>query len=888
MTDANGGSINLRLSLQGAEQVRAALASLGPSGQRAMREIDRSMREAGVGLKALNAASNEARVGLDALASRAGAAGGMLRALGPWGLAAAAALAVLSLGATKALAVSREAMVLAGQLTDAAEKIHVSTDALQEWRHVAIETGADASAADTAIAGFTRRLGEATSGLSKRGMRPFEALGFTREELQQFKSVEDALAEVTKRIASLSSEAERAAVTEKLGLEPLQNALRRPGDEIEGLRQQAHALGVVMDAELIRRADQADKKFDQLSRVIDIQLKSAFVDLAPAIVRAIGLIAQLATALADVVDGWRRVEDRTNKGLEAERARIRSESIGMMLQYGDRASMEGQFLRAQRIEGGLYSPNPRDRSGRPLPAGYVAAGEHYDNLQSQYERLQGLQSSRNEASRPPTPPPGVSLTPPSSGGGGGGKSDADREEARRRREAERALERLASEDVMAQRDRIRALGELAGTDAARAAMAEDLLALDQAQREQALAELEASIEAGGLMDDVARARLGQVRAVLAEVDAAERTLIAEELAQAQVQARLEIENRHAEVTAQILQLASSTARTSDERRRIELDLLAIAQRRQTAELQAAIAAEKDAEKRAGLVALLERLPALFDAQAADVGRRNATPYEAWREGRMTSPQAREWLDQKALDALDGVNAGLRDAWRNADGAGDALRRMGDVAVDALSRVADGLMEIAIQRLLIQPLGDALFGGGAGGGGSGGGLLGGFLGNLTGRIMGGQGAGTSAGLMQQPAPAGDGFGGLLQNWWSRPGRASGGLIGAAGLHRVGEFGPEMWDAPVGARVYDHEAARRIMMRAPGAVPMPAPGAAQPPTINMPVTVVNRTSEPASARVSQGPDGIEVILEPMVRGAVQKMGADGSLARASALAPRPIRR
>lgn len=879
MADANGGSINLRLSLQGAEQVRAALADLGPAGQKAMRELDRSMREAGVGLRALDAASIEARGGMDGLAGRAGAAGGVLRALGPWGMAAAAGLGVVSIAAAKALTQAREAMALAGEITDAAEKIHVTTDALQEWRHVAIETGADATAADAAIAGFTRRLGEAASGLSKRGMRPFEALGFSQDEVRNFASVEEALAEVTKRIASLSSEAERAAIIEKLGLTPLQNALRRGGDEIEQLRRQAHDLGVVMDAELIRRADQADEKFDQLSRVIDIQLKQAFVDLAPAIVAAIGLIAQLATALSDVMDGWRELENRTGRGLRRQDDRLASEQADLMRRFGSREAMAGQRVSVRMVEGGAYTNVRRDPMNKVQGGGggQVDAREHFDALQAERARLGQIELERAAASRPPTPPPGVSLTPPSGGGGGGGKSNADREEARRRREAERALERLASEDVMAQRDRIRALGELAGTDAARAAMAEELLALDQAQREQALADLEKTIKAGGLLDEAAEARLGQVRAVLAEVDAAERTLIAEELAQAQVQARLEIENLHAEVTAQILQLASSTARTSDERRRIELDLLAIAQRRQTAELQAAIAAEKDAEKRAGLVALLERLPALFDAQAADVGRRNATPYEVWREGRMTSPQVREWLDQKALDALDGVNAGLRDAWRNADGAGNALRRMGDVAVDALSRVADGLLEIAIQQLMIQPLGDALFGGGAGGGG----LLGGFLGNLTGRIMGGQAAGASA------ASGGD-SGGQLQNWWSRPGRASGGLIGAAGLHRVGEFGPEMWDAPVGARVYDHEAARRIMMRAPAAVPMPAPGAAQPPTINMPVTVVNRTSEPASARVSQGPDGIEVILEPMVRGAVQKMGADGSLARANNLAPRPIRR
>lgn len=41
---ADGGAITLRLSLKGAEAVRADLERLGPSGQRTMRQLDRAMR----------------------------------------------------------------------------------------------------------------------------------------------------------------------------------------------------------------------------------------------------------------------------------------------------------------------------------------------------------------------------------------------------------------------------------------------------------------------------------------------------------------------------------------------------------------------------------------------------------------------------------------------------------------------------------------------------------------------------------------------------------------------------------------------------------------------------------------------------------------------------
>ena len=91
---------------------------------------------------------------------------------------------------------------------------------------------------------------------------------------------------------------------------------------------------------------------------------------------------------------------------------------------------------------------------------------------------------------------------------------------------------------------------------------------------------------------------------------------------------------------------------------------------------------------------------------------------------------------------------------------------------------------------------------------------------------------------------------------------------------------------GPRTLKCQGALRVDMNGSG-----QPGAGQgggsgvlQPTFNMPVTVVNNGSEKLQATTRQSPDGIDVLLEPMVRKAVGKMGSDGSLAKSYQQTPR----
>jgi lambda family phage tail tape measure protein len=84
--------VSVRLSVVGGNQTKAELAAVGADGQRSMERIAKATEPAGRGLRIVDAAAGQARQQIDQFASRAGAAGTVLRALGPIGIAAAAGI----------------------------------------------------------------------------------------------------------------------------------------------------------------------------------------------------------------------------------------------------------------------------------------------------------------------------------------------------------------------------------------------------------------------------------------------------------------------------------------------------------------------------------------------------------------------------------------------------------------------------------------------------------------------------------------------------------------------------------------------------------------------------------------------------------------------------
>lgn len=834
---SNGGTITARLSLQGAEQVRAELAKLGPAGAAAMRELDRAMREPTAGLKALDAASGQARGGLEQLAGRAGPAGSLLRSLGPWGLAAAAGIGAVGIAASLAMRQLREAGQIAAELTDTADRIGMSTERLQAWRFVADEAGVSVSAFEGNLEKLNGQLGRLKSEIGDGRLKPWAAsLGISKADLDNVHSAEQMMLLLADRLGQVKDRATQVAAAKAFGVEESLPILRLGADRVQELMERARSLGLVLNEETVAALDAMDRKLEIAAQRIQNEMTIAVAGLSDE-------FASLVSFLADAV-GWL---NKINS--------IKIENPG---------DIAGQWVNHHLVRafGGQGNAQWMARQMRNASD---------DDTMLLREQM-ALEDARNKPDEDGPP-----LRDPNAGAADAARRA--REEERRLREVARIMEGLDRDEIAGRRERIRLLfGD--GSAADRRQAAHSLAALDTQEREARIATLEAELTRLDALDEEAKAQLDRLRQIGEESDLAKARKRAEDERQAVAEAMRAAEDAHLDITLDLLDLASRGARTAEEKRAVELEILALAQRRQEADLRAAIEAEKEPGARGRLVEALERLPQLFAAQATAVRRQTMNPVEAWWDGQHTRGQAQEWMQGQALDALDGVNRGLIDAWRNADNAGDAFRRMGDVAVDALGRVADALLEIALQRMLIQPLAGALFGDGV----SGKGLLGNFLGNMVGGIMGGRGAApaTGGGVAGGLGAAGRLVAGL-------PGRGRGGTVGSSGLHKVGEYGLELMDLPVGARIYDNDQSRRILldhdarMRSSGAA-----GQTVQPIVNTSIRVVNQTSEPVQARIAETPEGIDVILEPMVRGVVQKMGADGTLAKAPDLAPKPRKR
>lgn len=352
---ANQG-VGVRLYVAGGSEVRREFGQTADAGKRMWSEIATGQRQVHPGIKAVAQASSEVRDGISSVAAEAGAAGRVLSSMGLAGVAAAVAVG----GLTIALGQAKAAMSLGDEIADAAAKIGVSTDTLQEYRYAVQQTGGAFTDADTALAAFTRALGAAESGLSPKVLKAFQALGFTKEQLKSFGSADEALHAVTAKISALGSEAERAAVADKLGLTPMLPLLREGADNMDALRQAAHELGFVMDADVIARMGEANDKFEAAALIVKTQFAQAFVDLVPVLVQVMQSIADLARQTNDFFDGFNKVQDRQRQSIVDRR--------GVLLAKMTQVSMNPSNLRAD----GSMAPAAKSR--------YDAAKAEYDAL----------------------------------------------------------------------------------------------------------------------------------------------------------------------------------------------------------------------------------------------------------------------------------------------------------------------------------------------------------------------------------------------------------------------------------------------------------------------------------------------------------------------------
>lgn len=208
-----------------------------------------------------------------------------------------------ALGAAAVLGKIKSTISTLDDIGKTADKIGLTTTALQELRTVAESAGVSQGSLDSSMERFNKRLGEASMG-GGAANKMLKAMGLEAANLMTI-PLDEALGVVADKIAGIVSPAERAAAAAALfGREgvAMVTLMREGSAGMEKMRQEARDLGIILDESLIRGAEDAQTKLDLMSRVISAQLNAALIDLAPLLVAGAVAIADVARAVNASID----------------------------------------------------------------------------------------------------------------------------------------------------------------------------------------------------------------------------------------------------------------------------------------------------------------------------------------------------------------------------------------------------------------------------------------------------------------------------------------------------------------------------------------------------------------------------------------------------------
>lgn len=304
---------------------------------------------------------------------------GGISALGLAGGAAAGGMVAL-LGALRGV---QQAGKFAADLTDSADRIGVTVEALQALRFAADETGVPLADLDSGLENLNASLGAFKTGIGSGRIRPiFEALGLTQADLVAVENAEQLLPILADRLGQVGDRATQVQLARKLGIEALLPLLRRGSTGINDLAGEARDLGLVLSNDVVSGLDETDRALERNQQQIDANVREMQASLAPFFVWATGELAKLARGFTDFFNGLQAAKDRSDRVLEQQVARGQERVNFAMRQSRDTgrplsAVQEGWIreLAAARAE---LSTRQRERASQAGPSAAERAGFNID------------------------------------------------------------------------------------------------------------------------------------------------------------------------------------------------------------------------------------------------------------------------------------------------------------------------------------------------------------------------------------------------------------------------------------------------------------------------------------------------------------------------------
>lgn len=182
------------------------------------------------------------------------------------------------------------------RIAKTADKIGLTTDSLQELRFAASQSGVEQKTLDMAMQRFSRRVGEAAQG-SGELVKTLEQYNIATKDSQgNTRSLDAVLGDLADAIRNAESEQEALRIAFKAFDSEgaaLVNLMREGGKGLDEYRRKARELGLVLDEQLIRNAEEANNKLDVLNRTMSMQWTQAVAENTEAIVKMAEAFAQI-------------------------------------------------------------------------------------------------------------------------------------------------------------------------------------------------------------------------------------------------------------------------------------------------------------------------------------------------------------------------------------------------------------------------------------------------------------------------------------------------------------------------------------------------------------------------------------------------------------------
>lgn len=233
-----------------------------------------------------------------------------------FGALATAAVGVLVplLSVSAAINGAKEALTAFDKIGKSAKSGGLDAETFQEYAYAAELAGVGTDKLSAALDAFNRNAGRASANKGElvenlRVLNPelLKSIQLATSQQERFRLMSDAIRDES----DASKQAALAAAAFGDAGVKMVEMLKGGSAALDETARKARDLGIIVSRDLIANAETMNDKFSTAQKVIDIQFKSALINLAPWLISSTQLVGGLANAVNVLVDQFKAVEERT-------------------------------------------------------------------------------------------------------------------------------------------------------------------------------------------------------------------------------------------------------------------------------------------------------------------------------------------------------------------------------------------------------------------------------------------------------------------------------------------------------------------------------------------------------------------------------------------------